>query len=121
MIIFIYSLSLIIIAEAVALFTGFYLMKKKPEWLSTRNIIFLLLDLITGFGIIYLMITGKSIPNILFSELLIAGVISHLLRSGEYFLKRKIIFCFNIPLFIINNIKLVGLLAVYILSFYLPL
>jgi hypothetical protein len=117
MMIFVIALSLTITGEALALFIGMYFVNKKREWFITRNIVFISLDVVTGIGIFYLSISGKPVSNIIFSELVIAAAVAHLLRSVEYFSKRKIKFCFNIPLFVVNNIKLIGLILVYILGF----
>ena len=117
MMIFIIALSLTIAGEALALFIGMYFLKRNREWFITRNIIFIFLDVVTGVGIFYLTMSGKPVSNIIFSELVIAAAVAYLLRSVEYFSKRKIKFCFNIPLFVVNNIKLIGLIVVYILGF----
>ena len=106
-------LGILIVGEAILLFIDIYLLSKKHnEWKTTFNNNTLLMDI--AFGT---LIIGNSFEKI---SIIIVGIvvliITHLYREIEYIKKdKKDKFIFNLPLFIINSIKLIGLIALLFL------
>ncbi|MCG8699344.1 MAG: hypothetical protein MI922_14915 [Bacteroidales bacterium] len=101
----------LIAGESLALLVGMNLLSSGPNpWNTNRNNIMLGLDIITGAGMIYLGLTSNNLHS---SKLLYAltsvNIASHTFRSYEYFGPGgDSKFCFNLPLFIVNNLKLTG-------------
>lgn len=112
---FLWGLSLLTAGEAIILFVVLYVLKHEKKWFSVRNTNFILLDIITGGGLIYILLSDYPLNAIISYELIAAGIITHLLRVIEYIQKKRNKFCFNIHLFIINDIKLLGFIVLLIL------
>lgn len=104
--------------EALALAVGMRLPAGVPNsWLSVKNNAFLLLDILTGAAILAAAFGGQggrlSIWLLVFTG---AALLLHLYREWEYLSGFANAFCANRPLFIVNNVKLLGLLAVMALT-----
>jgi hypothetical protein len=109
---------MVIAGEALALLVGMHLLSEGDNaWISVKNNLFLALDLLAGLGMIYLSLArhGAVWPYALF---LLAGfaVLTHGYRDWEYLAGVTNPFCANIPLFVVNNLKIAGLLATTILG-----
>jgi uncharacterized membrane protein HdeD (DUF308 family) len=104
-------LGLVIIGEAILLFIGMYLPRKKDNnWRNRFNLNTLLIDI--AFGTIILFNAFEDMPFIILA--VSALFITHLYREIEYFKKdRKSRFITNVPLFVFNSIKLIGLLGLF--------
>jgi 4-hydroxybenzoate polyprenyltransferase len=65
-------------------------------------------------GFALFLIERKADP-IYFYVILLTIILTHIYREYEYVSLKEAKFCFNLPLFILNNIKLMGLFAMGIL------
>jgi len=108
-----FLLGLLIIGDAVFLFIGIYVTgKKQNDWKTGFNLNTLLMDI--GFGAIILINASESIPYIIIA--VPALIITHVFREVEYFKKdKKSRFLFTRQLFVVNTIKLIGLIGLFIL------
>ena len=108
-----FLLGVIIVGEAILLLIGMYLIGKKDHDRRTGfNINTLLIDL--AFGTIILF---NAFENMTFIIIAIpALIITHLYREIEYFKKdKKSRLSNSYSLFIVNSIKLIGLVGLLIL------
>jgi len=112
-------LAIVIIVEATALTIGMAIIKKNKKWLTVRNIIILIVDLITGGILLWISINSLSNYSSVLTEIYIAIIASHIYRLAEDFLPREVKFCFNKPLVIINYIKLFAALIIATIIFVL--
>jgi hypothetical protein len=105
----------VIAGEALTLTVGTYFVaNSKDPWVS-RNTLFLVLDLATGLGLIYLGLAKRDIDTVtLFYVVTIINLITHGYREWEYLANIDYKFCFNKPLFVVNNLKLMGLVIISI-------
>jgi hypothetical protein len=106
---------LVIAGEAVALLAGMHLfVRPVSPWLTPKNNVLAVIDMITGIIIVALAITGKS--PVLFYAAVVLALITHGFRDWEYLASAELPFIFNLPLFIVNNLKLAGVIAVAVLK-----
>ena len=104
----------IIAGEALALLTGTYFLSNDKAWAS-KNIVFLILDIATGLGLIYFgFVKGNIHTSALFYLFSGLALLTHGYREWQYFADVEYRFCFNPPLFIVNNVKLAGLVVILI-------
>ena len=102
---------LFIFGEALALLIGAgFIIKPRPAWLSQKNMAFLADDLLFG-AILILSATQVFQAAWIFWLSLISTFLSHVLRDAEFVGSFPNKFCDNTPLFIANNVKLVGLIC----------
>ena len=114
---------MVVAGEALALLVGMHLLSKGDNsWISAKNDLFLALDIVAGLGLVYLALAhrGSAWPYALYSLVGLA-LLTHGYREWEYLARAGNPFCANAPLFVLNNLKLVGLAAVAILSIPLVL
>ena len=108
-----FLLGLIIVGEAIFLFIGIYILgKKQNDWKTRFNLNTLLIDITFGMIIIF-----NAFEKMIFIVIAVAAlIITHLFREIEYFnTEKKNRFIFNLPLFIVNSIKLIFLLVLLLL------
>jgi hypothetical protein len=108
----------VVAGEALALVVGMHLLSKGANaWLSVKNHLFLALDIVAGLSLVYLALAQRGVawPYALFSVAALA-LLTHGYREWEYLARIGNPFCANVPLFVVNNLKLAGLVAVAILS-----
>jgi hypothetical protein len=106
-------LGLLIVGEAIMLLIGMYVINKKQnEWKTRFNTNTLLIDIAFGMIIIF-----NAIENMPYKVVaIVVLIITHLFREIEYFYKeKKNRFIFNLPLFIVNTIKLIGLIVLLLI------
>lgn len=104
--------------EALALAVGMHLpVGVINPWLSAKNYTFLLLDILIGAAILA-TVFGRQEGLLSKRILLFDGIalLLHLYRDWEYLSGFVNSFCANRPLFIVNNIKLLGLLVIFSLT-----
>jgi len=108
-----FVLGTVIVGEAILLFVGKYLSgKKDDDWKTRFNLNTLLIDI--GFGTIIIFNAFEGMPFIIIA--LLALSITHLYREAEYFKKeKKSRFITNASLFVVNSIKLIGLIGLFFL------
>jgi hypothetical protein len=109
---------LFIAGEALALLVGMHFSSQSDKsWVSVKNNLFLALDILAGLGLVFLALVqrGAAWPYALYA---LAGLalLTHGYREWEYLAGTDNAFCATTPLFVVNNLKLVGLVAVLILS-----
>jgi hypothetical protein len=100
--------------EAIALFLG-----TRPrdgvrnEWATPLHLFLLASDVVSGAAIIWLALAGPDgrVSGPLWGWLILFAV-THASRFGEYLGHRPNPFCANRQLLIVNDIKLLGILAV---------
>jgi hypothetical protein len=109
---------LVIAGEAFALLVGMrFLSEGHNPWISFKNDLFLVLDIVAGLGLVYVALAhrGSGWPYALYSLVGLA-LLTHGYREWEYLAGSSNAFCANVPLFIVNTVKLVGLVAVLVLG-----
>jgi hypothetical protein len=106
-------LGLLIVGEAIMLLIGMYgINKKSSEWKTRFNTNTLLMDIAFGLIIIF-----NAIEKMPFIEVAVGAlIITHLFREIEYFYKeKKNRFIFNFPLWVVNTVKLIGLIGLLLI------
>ena len=105
---------LMMIGEGKVLFFGLRMAQlAKMPWFTKRNRILLVLDIISGFVMLAFLFLGEStIALILFSTAAWVSALTCAYREWEYIVQRENRFCAGIPQFVVNNIKLFGLLLI---------
>ena len=99
-------LGILLVGEAAALLIGTCVLGKSGRpWISFKNILFLLLDILSG-TMLLLSVLFKF-PEIIYWLIFIVVIFSHAFREYEYLALQKQPFCSNLPLFIVNNVKVV--------------
>lgn len=99
-------LGLVVTGEALALLVGMNLPSPGlSTWSTFKNNGLVLIDVITGIMIIYFS-WRKDIDNSIYQIVILLILILHSYRSWEYIYHPFNMFCVNLPLFIVNNVKL---------------
>lgn len=99
-------LAMLLIGEALALWAGRrWFSSGGNGWSSPKNDALLLLDAVCG--LLLLLGWAFKLPEAIFWAVFAAVVASHALREYEYLALKPHPFCSNLPLFMMNNIKLV--------------
>lgn len=114
---------MVVTGEALALLVGMHFLSEgNNPWISFKNDLFLVLDIVAGLGLVYLALAHRGLgwPYALYSLVGLA-LLTHGYREWEYLASAGNPFCANGPLFVVNNLKLVGLLAVTVLGAWLAL
>ena len=110
--------SVLIGGEALALLIGMHLLsERRNPWISFKNDFLLALDLVTALGMILAVTMNRDVfSSNTFYFLALVSILSHGYRGWEYFANIQNKFCINAPLFIINDLKLLGLLIIVALG-----
>ena len=105
---------LVMLGEAKVLFVGVRLAQlAKNPWFTPRNRILLGLDILFGFIMLAFVFLGQStVVYILFWVVVCFSFLAHGYREWEYLAQRENRFCAGPPQFVVNNIKLIGLLFI---------
>ena len=105
---------LVLTGEALALLVGMHFLSDGDNpWLSFKNDSFLVLDIVAGLGLAYLALAhrGPVRPHAL-DFLVGLALLTHGYRDWEYLARAANPFCANAPLLAVNNLKILGLLAI---------
>ncbi len=107
-------IGLVIVGEAVALFVGMHILSERSNpWICWKNDFLLGVDILTGTGLLYFAVVNSRLnPFHLVSLFIVLALLTHGYRAWEYQANVSHGFCVNVPLFVFNNIKLLGLLAI---------
>lgn len=99
-------LGLLLIGEALALWAGMHWQAKGENgWTSLKNDLLLLADILCGIFI--LLGRALNLPELVFWIVFGIVIASHAFREYEYITFQKQPFCTNLPLFIVNNLKII--------------
>ena len=99
-------LEILLVGEAMALYIGTLKFGQSSNpWISSKNILLLFLDIFCGTML--LVSEFWKFPEIIFWMIFMIVVISHAFREYEYLSLQKQPFCSNLPLFMVNNVKIV--------------
>ncbi len=99
-------LAMLLIGEALALWVGMrWFSHGDNGWPSLKNSALMLLD--AACGLLLLLGWAFKLPEFIFWVVFVAVVASHALREYEYLTLKPHPFCSNLPLFMMNNIKIV--------------
>jgi hypothetical protein len=99
-------LGLLLVGEAAALLIGTRVINENANlWNSQKNFFLLYLDILCGT--ILLLTVLLKFPEVIFWTIFILVVLSHAFREYEYLSLQEQPFCSNLPLFMVNNIKIV--------------
>jgi hypothetical protein len=102
--------------EALALLVGMHIPSAGDNpWISVKNDLLLALDIVAGLGVPYLLMGRRGAPYALYFLVSLA-VLTHGYRVWEYLARAGNPFCANLPLFVVNNLKLAGLLFIAVLG-----
>lgn len=102
----------LVAGEALALLVGMYVLSPRPNaWLTGLNAFWIGFDLVCGVGLVRLaLVGGGGWAGALMLALVVLG--AHVYRDWEYFAPAvSERFLANLPLFVMNNVKLLGLVA----------
>ena len=110
--------AVLVAGEGLALLVGMYLLSPRPNpWITAPHTLLLALDILCGAGLILLALAPAG--GLRDGLLLIAALVSlaaHAYREWEYFTSPAAArFLTNVPLFVLNNIKLVGLMLIAVM------
>ena len=106
--------------EALLLLIGMNV-PQPSDWSTPSNIALAIGDVAVGGALVALVATRSDAPNTpLFYVLTSLLIVTHTYRSVEYFLDVAQPFAANVPLFAVNNVKLVGAVGAISLSIALP-
>jgi hypothetical protein len=105
---------IVIAGEALALAVGMHILSPADNrWISLKNDLFLGLDVIVGLGLVLVAaVSRRVVPSGILCVLVFSSVVARGYRELEYLIRTGNAFCANAPLFVLNNLKLIGLLAV---------
>jgi hypothetical protein len=107
---------ILLIGEALVLLVGMVFLSPRPNpWVTFQNVSILILDLFFGAGLILFSLfyrTAARDPILLLITMI--TLVIHGFREWEYFARSNQAnrFLINLPLFVLNNVKLLGLLLV---------
>lgn len=104
--------------EALAFLIGMHFLSERSNpWISFKNDFLIALDLVTALGLILTVTMNRNVlSSSTFYLLALVSILSHGYRGWEYFANVQNKFCINTPLFMINGLKLFGLLIVIALN-----
>jgi hypothetical protein len=99
-------LGILLVGEAAALFIGMRVLSRNSNpWNSHKNSLLLFLDFLCGTILLVSLIL--RLPEVIFWIIFILVEVSHAFREYEFLSLREQPFCSNLPLFIVNNVKIV--------------
>jgi hypothetical protein len=108
-------IGVIIVGEALALVVGIYVLSRdRDPWISGKNDLMIYLDIFSGAILIYIAVSGRADTTAVigFWGAVHLALAAHAYREWEYLAKLANAFCSNVPLFVMNNVKLLGLALV---------
>jgi hypothetical protein len=105
--------------EALALLVGMTLLSPQPNpWVTPLNLFWLGLDILCGAGILTctLLPGAGAVNQVMLPVILVFSLGAHLYRDWEFLTSHiPSRFLINTPLFVVNNIRLLGLVLILIL------
>jgi hypothetical protein len=109
---------LVIAGEALALLVGMRVLSGAGNpWVSPKNDAFLGLDILAGLGLILVALLDSHLfASGAFYLLALTSLLAHGTRDWECLARVENAFCANVPLFAVNNLKLLGLLVALVVG-----
>ena len=109
-------IALLVFGEALALWAGMYLLSPSDNpWKTSRNTNLLLVDSFAGFSLLLFPFAGVGFLTLpLAGGMQIILILTHAYRLWEYIREHENCFCANRALFWFNNLKLLGLLVIFV-------
>ena len=108
---------LAIVGEALALLVGMHFLSGRHNpWISFKNDALLALDLFTGSAFVFLALRSGVSGHSIFWNVWGVALLTHAYRDWEYLAQAANQFCLNLPLFVVNNFKLAGLITILLLT-----
>lgn len=105
---------LVTAGEALALAVGMHLLSPgRNPWISLKNDLLLAIDVLNGLGLVLAATTSRAMraPGLI-CALGVISILAHGYREWEVLARADNAFCANAPLFAMNSLKLLGLLAI---------
>jgi hypothetical protein len=114
------ALGLVVVNEVFALLIGMSIVGN-TSLLTIEHYAMLLIDIITGLCIIYIVFMNKLNfhQSVYYYIIILAIIVSHFWRDLETLLNVENEFLGNSPLFIVNNVKLIGFIITLVLSLFI--
>jgi hypothetical protein len=110
---------LVIVGEALALIVGMHFLSGRDNpWISFKNDLLLILDIFSGLALVFFSLHNDVSGNLVFWIVFGLALLTHAYRDWEYLVKAANQFCLNLPMFIINNLKLAGVITLFLLIIY---
>ena len=108
----------VVAGEALALLVGMHVLSRGDNaWMSIKNDLFLALDIVAGVGLVVVALAHRgAVWPYAFMFLAGLALLTHAYREWEYLAGASNPFCANAPLFVVNTLKLAGLLAILTLG-----
>ena len=108
---------LVIVGEALALLIGMHFLSGRDNpWVSFKNDLLLALDIFTGSALVFLSLRNGVPGNPIFWIMSGLTLLTHAYRDWEYLVQAANQFCLNLPLFLVNNFKLAGVITIFLLA-----
>jgi hypothetical protein len=106
----------VIAVESLILFVGVrFVASEGEQWICLKNDLLVVVDIVTGVGLIMFALLFKRFSGLsyvsIFYVLIMISIITHGYREWEYLTGVGNRFFFNLPLFVFNNIRLLGLIV----------
>jgi hypothetical protein len=96
--------------EVLALVIGMRLLSRGDNlWVSTKNDLLLGIDVLTGMVMVICSVVGSMSNSAVLNTAVAVSLLAHGYREWEYLAQVGNAFCANLPLFVMGNVKLVGL------------
>jgi len=105
--------ALVMVSEALALTAGLHVfgLPRRP-WGSAKNYLLVMLDIVSGLGLGWIAWrSGDAGAGPWFWLLWAIALGTHSFREWEYLRRAPNAFLFHAPLFVVNNLKLLGLVV----------
>ena len=108
--------ALVVAGEAVALSIGILVVgRARDPWVTVPNVLYLAADILIGVMLLIRVFTGAA--DATWSLILLSVIgLTHGARDLELLVRAAHPFCFNVPLAIVNNVKLTGAIAAILLA-----
>lgn len=97
---------LLVSGESIVLFIG--MKTKKSDWLNPVNKGYIVFDIIVGATLVASSLGVIPAPVVL----IFASIITHFLRNYDHYKKVPSRYAFNLPLLVLLNIRLLGLVFI---------
>ena len=110
-------IGLVIVGEALALLVGMHILSERVNpWISFKNDLLLAFDFFSGAALVFLSLRNSDPGGLIFWIAAGLALVTHAYRDWEYLIQAANLFCLNLPLFVVNNFKLAGVIVIFLLA-----